>query len=96
MSLCIAQGSWAAAGSLWIVMEYCGGGSVADLVHAAEAPLDEGLISYICLQALAGLAYLHSLGKARPECLPMHPQRTCRFALHRIRRASSAGTLLAQ
>lgn len=59
-------------------MEYCGGGSVADLVHAAEAPLDEGLISYICAQALAGLAYLHSLGKARSEslngCLPMHPQ----------------------
>ena len=48
-------------------MEYCGGGSVADLVHAAEAPLDEGTISYICAQALAGLAYLHSLGKARPE-----------------------------
>ena len=62
-----AQGSWAAAGSLWIAMEYCGGGSVADLVHAAEAPLDEGLISYICAQALAGLAYLHSLGKARPH-----------------------------
>ena len=59
----LAQGSWAAAGSLWIAMEYCGGGSVADLVHAAEAPLDEATISYICSEALAGLAYLHSLGK---------------------------------
>ncbi|KAK9835174.1 hypothetical protein WJX81_003390 [Elliptochloris bilobata] len=60
-------GSWAAAGSLWIAMEYCGGGSVADLVHAAEAPLDEAVIAYICYQALAGLAYLHSLGKVHRD-----------------------------
>ena len=45
-------------------MEYCGGGSVADLMHASDVPLDQDMISYICAETLAGLAYLHSIGKA--------------------------------
>ena len=48
-------------------MEYCGGGSVADLMHASDVPLDQDMISYICAETLAGLAYLHSIGKA---CVP--------------------------
>ncbi len=64
-----AQGSWAVGGALWIAMEYCGGGSVADLVHAADAPLGEDVVAYICAEALAGLAYLHALGKARASKL---------------------------
>ena len=46
-------------------MEYCGGGSVADLMHASDQPLDQDMISYICADTLAGLAYLHSIGKVR-------------------------------
>ena len=47
-------------------MEYCGGGSVADLMHASDVPLDQDMISYICAETLAGLAYLHSIGKVHP------------------------------
>ena len=45
-------------------MEYCGGGSVSDLIQAnLNAPLDEEVIAFICRETLAGLAYLHSIGK---------------------------------
>lgn len=48
-------------------MEYCGGGSVSDLIQAnANMPLDEEVIAYICRETLAGLAYLHSIGKVIP------------------------------
>lgn len=33
-------------------MEYCGGGSVADLMNVTDEPLDEGQIAYICREAL--------------------------------------------
>jgi len=38
--------------SLWIVMEHCGGGSVADIVKTLNANLDEKLIQYICAETL--------------------------------------------
>ena len=61
---CQLQGSWRDKEKLWIVMEYCGGGSVSDLIQAnGNAPLDEEVIAYICKETLAGLAYLHSIGK---------------------------------
>jgi len=44
-------------------MEYCGGGSVADLVHAADGPLEQPIIAYLCAETLSGLTYLHSIGK---------------------------------
>ena len=48
-------------------MEYCGGGSVSDLIQAnSNMPLDEEVIAYISRETLAGLAYLHSIGKVVP------------------------------
>lgn len=38
--------------TLQIVMEYCGGGSVADLMSITEEPFDESQIAYVCREAL--------------------------------------------
>lgn len=48
---------------LWLVMAYCGGGSVADIIQALKKPLREPQIAYIMRGLLRGLAYLHSLHK---------------------------------
>uniref|UniRef100_A0A5S6QTK1 non-specific serine/threonine protein kinase n=1 Tax=Trichuris muris TaxID=70415 RepID=A0A5S6QTK1_TRIMR len=46
---------------LWLVMEYCGAGSVTDLVKCAKgASLKEEWIAYICREILRGLAHLHA------------------------------------
>ncbi|KXZ43163.1 hypothetical protein GPECTOR_99g798 [Gonium pectorale] len=45
-------GSYRHPTELWIVMEYCGGGSVSDLLAASREPLSEELIAYICCEAL--------------------------------------------
>ncbi|KAG8098223.1 hypothetical protein GUJ93_ZPchr0013g37016 [Zizania palustris] len=60
-------GSYQGEEYLWIVMEYCGGGSVADLISITEEPLDESQIAYICREALKGLAYLHSIFKVHRD-----------------------------
>ena len=49
--------------TLWIVMEYLGGGSCADLLKPPPHRLSEGHIAIICRELLLGLAYLHSEGK---------------------------------
>lgn len=49
--------------TLWIVMEYLGGGSCADLLKPPPHHLDESHIAIICRELLLGLAYLHSEGK---------------------------------
>ncbi|KAK3189399.1 hypothetical protein Dsin_028960 [Dipteronia sinensis] len=49
------------------VMEYCGGGSVADLMNVIEEPLEEYQTTYICREALKGLAYLHSIFKVHRD-----------------------------
>ncbi|KAF2626536.1 Pkinase-domain-containing protein [Macroventuria anomochaeta] len=46
---------------LWIVMEYLGGGSAADLL--APGPMSEAHIAIMCRELLLGLDYLHSTGK---------------------------------
>ncbi|KAK4793211.1 hypothetical protein SAY86_023646 [Trapa natans] len=60
-------GSYQGEEYLWIVMEYCGGGSVADLMNATEKPLEEYQIAYICREAIKGLSYLHSIFKVHRD-----------------------------
>ncbi|XP_048588849.1 misshapen-like kinase 1 isoform X2 [Nematostella vectensis] len=45
---------------LWLVMEFCGAGSVTDLVKTARnKALKEEWISYICREVLNGVSHLH-------------------------------------
>lgn len=46
---------------LWLVMEYCGAGSVTDLVKSTKGqPIKEEWIAYICREILRGLSHLHA------------------------------------
>ncbi|KAI9140116.1 kinase-like domain-containing protein [Paraphysoderma sedebokerense] len=56
-------GSYFRRECLWIVMEYCAGGSVRDIFHLMKKPLREEQIAAICRQTLQGLVYLHSFHK---------------------------------
>ncbi|RDA88674.1 hypothetical protein CP532_4022 [Ophiocordyceps camponoti-leonardi (nom. inval.)] len=51
-------GSYAKGAELWIVMEYCAGGSCADLMK--PGPIGEDYIAIIMRELLMGLDYLHS------------------------------------
>ncbi|KAI6205164.1 hypothetical protein M3Y94_00761500 [Aphelenchoides besseyi] len=45
---------------LWLVMEFCGSGSVTDLVKSTKGnSLKEEWIAYICREVLNGLSHLH-------------------------------------
>ncbi|KAF2074558.1 hypothetical protein CYY_004140 [Polysphondylium violaceum] len=55
-------GSYFKDHQLWIVMEYCGGGSVSDLLQILDV-INEDEISLICRECLKGLNYLHEFKK---------------------------------
>ena len=50
-------GSYLKGSDLWIVMEFCSGGSCADLMKPGKIP--EDYISIILKELLMGLEYLH-------------------------------------
>jgi len=46
---------------LWLVMEFCGAGSVNDLIKSVKgSSLREDWIAYLCKEILKGLSHLHS------------------------------------
>jgi serine/threonine protein kinase len=57
------KGTFEKDGHIWIVMEYCGGGSICDLMAICERTLQEEQIAVVIKQALQGLDYLHSQHK---------------------------------
>ncbi|KAJ8961410.1 hypothetical protein NQ318_014656 [Aromia moschata] len=53
-------GSYFKNTDLWIIMEYCGAGSVSDIIRLRKKALTECEIATILSDALRGLEYLHS------------------------------------
>ncbi|KAK3087188.1 hypothetical protein FSP39_002847 [Pinctada imbricata] len=56
-------GSYFKNTDLWIVMEYCGAGSVSDIMRLRNKTLNEDEIATILFDTLKGLEYLHSRRK---------------------------------
>lgn len=56
-------GSYFKNTDLWIVMEYCGGGSVSDIIRLRKQTLKEEEIATILQSTLKGLEYLHFMRK---------------------------------
>jgi serine/threonine-protein kinase 24/25/MST4 len=62
------HGSFIFHNKLWIIMEFCGGGSCVDMVLDTDqklksGPFDESHICTILKEVLQGLAFLHSQAK---------------------------------
>ena len=60
-SPCVIQfyGSFIHNEELWIAMEFCGCGSISDLMKMCDTCLSEDMIACIVKQILSGLVYLH-------------------------------------
>ncbi|XP_017287005.1 serine/threonine-protein kinase 4-like [Kryptolebias marmoratus] len=56
-------GSYFKNSDLWIVMEYCGGGSVSDIIRIRNKTLTEEEIATVLQSTLKGLEYLHFMRK---------------------------------
>ncbi|XP_023125820.1 serine/threonine-protein kinase 4-like [Amphiprion ocellaris] len=56
-------GSYFKNSDLWIVMEYCGAGSVSDIIRIRSKTLTEEEIATILQSTLKGLEYLHFMRK---------------------------------
>jgi len=49
---------------VWVVMEFCGGGSLLEIIELYEyIKLSENHIAYICRETLKGLAFLHGMSR---------------------------------
>lgn len=49
-------------------MEYCGAGSMSDLMMKGRHPITEGEIRFLIAQILLGLSHLHSLNMIHRVC----------------------------
>lgn len=71
-------------GCLWIVMEYCGLGSLSDLMAIAETALYEDEIAAVMYDALRGLVYMHKKHKMHRDLksgnLLLNEQGDCKLA----------------
>ena len=56
-------GSYFKNTDLWIVMEYCGAGSVSDIIRLRRKTLTEEEIATVAKDTLKGLEYLHFMRK---------------------------------
>ncbi|KAL3990217.1 Protein kinase domain family protein [Acanthocheilonema viteae] len=56
-------GSYFKNSDLWIVMEYCGAGSISDIMRIRKKTLNEAEIGAVTRDVLKGLRYLHDLKK---------------------------------
>lgn len=56
-------GSYFKDNELWIVMEFCGAGSVNDLMRVLDKCLNEEQLAVVLKDSLQGLEYLHSMRK---------------------------------
>jgi serine/threonine protein kinase len=56
-------GSYIKDNDLWLILEYCNAGSVADLIKITGRTLTETEIASICHAVLKGLEYLHDTKK---------------------------------
>ena len=52
---------------LWLVLEYCEAGSLANLMHVCETKLSEDMVAIACRQVLESLHHLHSLALVHRE-----------------------------
>lgn len=53
------KGTYETDGNVWIVMEYCGAGSICDLMAICDKTLVEDEIAAVMAQSMLGLKYLH-------------------------------------
>ena len=60
-------GSYLRDGKLWLIMEYCAAGSIADLIKIRKSPLSEAQIASIMYSTLRGLEYLHDTKKVHRD-----------------------------
>eukprot|EP01084_Bolivina_argentea_P142534 250391_1 len=55
------RGSFIKDGNIWLAMEYCGAGSVIDIMRATKKMFNEEEICVVMRETLRGLMYLHSI-----------------------------------
>lgn len=55
------KGAWKLGDNIWLAMEYCGAGSITDLMKVTKKCLTEKQLRVVCRETLKGLDYLHSV-----------------------------------